>query len=133
MAAFFPANDRDGAESIPKEYDMIVKHIRETCKQIAGDKKKQVIVLQTAGNKLYKAIVDLSYDAEASEQAFLNKLGKNDIIIRLVCCWADGTFDVPSYRFRKKLCELNPENENAQMLLCGDCIFDIKSIKDTVL
>lgn len=131
VTTFFSTNDHDSVEYIPEEYDMIVKQSQELCKQIAGDEKKQILILQTADNKLYKAIVDWSADPDAAEQALFNVIEKKDTIIRLICCWANGTFDLPSYNFRKKLCELNSNNETAQMLLNGEYAFILKSIRDT--
>ncbi len=131
MATFFSTNDHDSVGHIPKDYDMIIKQSQELCKQIAEDEKKQILILQTADNKLYTAIVDWSSDSDMSEQALLNMIDKKDTIIRLICCWTNGTFDLPSYNFRKKLCELNSDNETAQMLLNGKDSFNLKAIKDT--
>lgn len=132
MTTFYSANDNDSVEYIPKEYDMIVKCSREFVKRIAGTEKKQVLILQTADNKIHEAIIDRSLDADAEEQTLLNVIGKNDIVIRLICCWSNGAFDMPSYNFRKKLCELNPNNETAQMLLNGEKKFILKSIRDAL-
>jgi hypothetical protein len=131
VATFYSTNGHDSVEDIPKDYDMIVKQSQELCKQIAGFEKKQILILQTTDNKIHKAIVDYSFasDSDAAEQAVINIIEKNTII-RLVCCWADGAFDVPSYNFRKKLCELNPNNETAQMLLNGEHTFILKTIRD---
>lgn len=131
VATFFSTNDYDSVEHIPEDYDMIVKQSRELCKQIAGHEKKQILILQTADNKFYKAIVDWSSDSDAAEQALFNVIEKKDTIIRLICCWANGAFDMPSYNFRKKLCELNSNNETTQMLLNGEKTFILKSIRDT--
>lgn len=131
MTIFYSTNDYDSVEYIPKEYDMIVKRSREFVKQIAGKEKKQVLILQTADNKIHETIVDLSSDADVEEQKLFNAIGKNDTVIRLICCWSNGAFDMPSYNFRKKLCELNPNNETAQMLLIGEKTFILKSIRDT--
>ncbi len=131
VATFFSANDYDSVEHIPEDYNMIVKQSRELCKQIAGHEMKQILILQTADNKFYKAIVDCSSDSDAAEQALLKVIEKKDTIIRLICCWANGAFDVSSYHFRKKLCELNSNNEAAHMLLNGEKAFNLKSIRDT--
>ena len=131
MTTFFSTNDYDSVEHIPEDYDMIVKQSRELCKKIAGDEKKQILILQTVDNKFYKAIVDWSSDSDAPEQTLFNVIEKKDTIIRLICCWANGAFDMPSYNFRKKLCKLNPNNETAQMLLNGEKTFVLKSIRDT--
>ena len=69
VATFFSTNGYDSVEHIPEDYDMIVKQSRELCKQIAGHEKKQILILQTADNKFYKAIVDWSADSDAAEQA----------------------------------------------------------------
>lgn len=132
VTTFFSTNDYDSVEYIPKEFDTIVKRSWEIAKRITGIAKKQVLIIQTADNKIYEAIVDLSSKSEEGEQTLFNIIGKNDAVIRLVCCWSNGAFDMPSYNFRKKLCELNPNNETAHMLLNGVGKFVLKSIKDTL-
>lgn len=131
MTTFYSTNEHDSVEYIPKEYDTMVKRSQEIVKRIAGSENKQVIILQTADNKIHEAIVDCSSDAEVGEQTLLNVIGKSDTVTRLICCWSNGEFDMPSYNFRKKLCELNPNNETARMLLNGEKNFNLKSIKDT--
>ncbi len=131
MTTFYSTNGHDSVEQIPKDYDMLVNRSWELIKQITRDEKKQVFIVQTADNKIHEAIVDWSLDADVQEQTLFNVIGKNDTVIRLICCWSNGTFDMPSYNFRTKLCELNPNNETAQMLLCGDKTFILKSIRDT--
>ncbi len=131
MVIFFSKNDHDSVAHIPEDYDMMVKQSQELCKQIAEDEKKQVLILQTADNKVYNAIVDFASDSYAEEQAVINVIRKEDTIIRLICRWSDGSFDLPSYHFRKKLCELNSNNEAAQMLLNGKDTFILKAIRDT--
>ena len=131
MTTFYSTNDHDSVESIPKEYDMIVKRGQKLAKQIVWGEQKQVLILQTANNKIYEAIMDLSSDADVEEQKLFNVIENKDTIIRLICCWANGAFDMPSYNFRKKLCELNPNNKTAQMLLNGEKTFILKSIRDT--
>lgn len=131
VAIFFSTNDHDSVEHIPKDFDVIVKQSQELCKQIKEDEKKQIIILQTADNKLYREIVDKSIDSDVSEQALFKVIEKDTTIIRLICCWSNGEFDMPSYDFRKKLCELNSNNETTQILLNGEKTFVLKSIKDT--
>lgn len=80
MATFFSTNDYDSVEHIPEDYDMIVKQSRELCKQIAGHEKKQILILQTADNKFYKAIVDWSADSDAAEQALFNVIEKKILL-----------------------------------------------------
>ena len=47
------------------------------------------------------------------------------VVVRMV------PFDMFSYKFRKKLCKSNPNNEAAQMLLNGEKAFNLNSIRDT--
>ena len=128
MTIFYSTNNHDSVEYIPTEYDTIVKRSQELVKQLVGHDTKEVLVLQTADNIIHEAIVGAPYDAD---EKLLNAIGKNNTVVRLICCCLDGSFDLPSYDFRKKLCELNPHNEAAQMLLNGEKTFILKSIRDT--
>lgn len=131
VTTFYSTNDHDSTEHIPAEFATIVKRCQSLVKQITDNNMKQVIVIQTTDNKIYKNIIDYSSDAEIEEQKFLNAIKKNDTVLRLICCWCDGSFDMPSYYFRKQLCELNKSNETAQMILSGEKIYILKSIRDT--
>jgi len=128
---YYSENDHNSIDYIPAEYDTIVKKGQDIVKKIMNNNMKQVLVVQTTGNKIYESIIDLSSDTEVEEQKLLNAIGKNDAVIRLVCCWNDGSFDMPSYHFRKKLCELNGNNEKTQMLLKGENRYILKYIRDT--
>lgn len=58
---------------------------------------------------------------------------KNAPIRRVICMWEDGTIDVPSYQFLKKMCEFNIENNEAVVLLsAGTDIYLTKKIMDII-
>lgn len=129
MATFYSTNPKDSVKNIPAEFDSLAKRALESIKQITGLKMSQVIILQTADNKMLEGFIKVPSDAD--EQKLLNEIGANDTVVRLVCCWHDGSFDLPSNIFRKRLCEINPQNEAAQILLLGDKQYILKPIRDT--
>ena len=59
-------------------------------------------------------------------------IGKDNPVVRLICCWSDGSFDLPWYVFREKLCDLNPSNRDAEMLLMGEKTFIVKPVRVTM-
>ena len=71
--------------------------------------------------------------AHPDEQAFIDELKKaGDTEIRyIVCQTRNGGFDLPSYFFRKKLCELNPANGKAKILLKGAFRYIVKTVNET--
>ena len=69
----------------------MAKRGQHLVKQIIDNNSKQVLVIQTIDNKIYESIFDYSYDAEIEEQNLLNSIQKIDTVIRLICCWCDGS------------------------------------------
>lgn len=128
---YYSTNDHDSIDYIPAEYNTIVRKAEDIVKKITNNNTKQVLVVQTTDNKIYKSIIDHSTDTDAEEQRLLNMIGKNDAVIRLICCWNDGSFDVPSYAFRKMLCELHTNNMNCEMILSGQDCYIKKTIAQT--
>lgn len=49
----------------------------------------------------------------------------------IVCLWDGGPLDISSYYFRKKLCDLNENNKNAEMLLEGENEYHIRTVEQT--
>ena len=129
MATFYSTNPKDSVKNTPAEFDSLAKKALESIKQITELKMSQVVILQTADNKMVEGFIIVP--SEVDEQKILNEIGANDTVVRLVCCWHDGSFDLPSSEFRKRLCEINPQNEAAQILLSGDKQYILKSIRDT--
>jgi len=131
ITTYYSTNDHDSVEHIPTEYDTIAKKIEDIVHHIVDHGMKQVLVVKTSENKIYENIIDHSSDATLEEQKLLDAIGENSNVTLIVCCWFGGTFDMPSYHFRKKLCELNENNEKAHMLLSGENRYILKSIKET--
>lgn len=65
------------------------------------------------------------------ECAFARFLAENDDaeIRYMVCMWNDATPDVPSCHLRKLLVELNPANQDIEILLKSGEGFLVKSLK----
>lgn len=116
---------------ILKEYQPLINISNGIVKKIAGEKMRQALVIQTSDNKIYEKVLDYSGDSDEEEQSFLAEMEKDSTVIRMVCCWCDGSLDLPSYSFRKKLCDLNKGNERAQMLLLGKDKYILKSVSET--
>ena len=132
-ATFYSTNDHDSVECIPSEYRAMVKRAHELTQQLGEHDTKQALVLQTADGQLYEGIMDYkSPHAEDEIQTLMAEIGKDSPVVRLICCWADGSFDLPWYVFREKLCDLNPNNQDAEMLLMGEKTFIVKSIRVTM-
>ena len=56
--------------------------------------------------------------------------GNDDAEIRyMVCMWDDATPDVPSCHLRNLLVELNPANQNIEILLKSGEGFHVRSLK----
>ena len=52
---------------------------------------------------------------------------------KIVCMWEGGAIDVPSYKFMKTLCDTNPENKKAEILLsAGTDAYVTKKISDII-
>ena len=42
---------------------------------------------------------------------------KDSTVTNIVCMWDGGSVDVPAHQFIEALCDINPENTNAEILL----------------
>ena len=130
-AIFYSTNDHDSVECIPSEYRAMVKRAHELTRQLGEN--GTALVLQTGDGQLYEATMDYkSPQAEDEIQTFLVGIGKDNPVVRLICCWSDGSLDLPWYVFREKLCDLNPNNRDAEMLLMGEKTFIVKPIRVTM-
>ena len=98
----------------PAEFEPLVKRAHELVKQIAGDDMKKALVLETADNQIHEGIINVPYD---EDETLLNAIGKDNAVVRVVCCWSDGRVDLPPADFCAKLCHFNPANKDAEMLL----------------
>ena len=104
------------SEALAHMYNTAKDLLRETTPQ----QYTQTIVLLTASNKEYGAVIHNAISQiKSDEKALLHKLrAASDTEIRYVLCmWANGGVDIPSYHFRKMLFELNHKNEDAGILI----------------
>ena len=97
-------------------------------------KYRQSVALLTAqGQQVTHAFCSDSVE-ELVEQncALLSKLkseGQTQIK-KVVFMWADGSVDIPSFRFRKEMCALDPENYQTEILLTALHGYVIKKAAD---
>ena len=73
----------------------------------------QCIVVLTDKQKIYhKIIANALSEENAVEFSFLNEVKSNHDtkIKKIVCMWGSGDIDLPSWKLRKMLCEVNLEN-----------------------
>lgn len=75
------------------------------------------------GRKYYESCADKVFEQLADSQE--TEVG------RIVCLWDGGPLDISSYYFRKKLCDLNENNKNAEMLLEGENEYHIRTVEQT--
>lgn len=66
--------------------------------------------------------------------SFLEELIQNQDtrLEKLVCLWANGEIDVPSFDFRRRLCALNDSNRTAKILLQSAEGYLIKTLSETL-
>ena len=79
-------------------------------------KQTQAIVLYTDRGVDYCSVIkDVLSTERTDETALLNQLTANDdtLVKNILCMWQNGTVDLPSYAFRKRLLETNAENSDA--------------------
>ena len=95
----------------------------------------QAIVLLAQSGRIYKSVIlnAISEDVTAEKQIIQELKNHNDVLItKLVCKWAHGGVDLPSYSFRELLCKCNKDNKNTLMLLNGGNKYIQKTIGQTM-
>ncbi len=101
------------------------KYNYHQCIVICMDDGEQIVYPVTADS------VD-GINQECTKLVSLIKARNNRIIKRIICMWDSLSIDVTAFEFRKKICELNKENEKAFILLSGGAdIYLAKQIADT--
>ncbi len=90
----------------------------------------QAVVLLTANGNKYSILLE---NALSNEINFAKLSDANDTEISgILCMWQDGNVDVPSMHFRKKLCDLDPLNENAEIFVRTRDGFSAVKLKNTL-
>lgn len=93
----------------------------------------QAIVLRTARGNEYCATIKNALSEEcADERALLQILSSNEDteISRILCMWQDGGVDIPSFRFRKMIYELDSANAESGIFVktaTGYAVFGLEN------
>lgn len=130
-------NTTDNVMSSPTpvgEFRIMIDKAKEIKQKNLLSDYSQIIVVWTINNGCYCGMISVNDNAEDIKNSDLwNVLTVNDDveIKSIVCMWPDEYFDMPSYTFRKMLCDLNQNNANAEMILSGQDCFVYRKIIHT--
>ena len=94
----------------------------------------QCLILKTTQGeeKMYSFACDSIAELINQEVVAILK-EKITTIQKIICMWEGETIDVPSNRFIKTLCDVNPKNKNAEILLsAGPNAYVTKKIADII-
>ena len=93
-----------------------------------------VSIMTKSGNCITGIIHDAVSSDHSDEKKLLNMVkATGEIeIIRILCMWQEGCFDMPSYNFREMICDVHPNNKNAEMLVSGENCFIKYTIAETM-
>ena len=94
----------------------------ELSKAEKGQYTQALVLLSVKGNEYSTLIRNALNPNPSDEAALLSKIKDlNDTEIRFaLCSWQDGGIDIPSYRFRKSLCALDPKNAETLLFVMTD-------------
>ncbi len=111
-----------------KWFEELFEHIKT---DESNDKNTQTIVVKSLKGNIYKFINNIT--SKDDELEFLNFLvSKNDTQISgIICAWSSGEIDLPSFAFRKSLCELNANNKDAKIILKNLNGYNCRKISET--
>ena len=97
-----------------------------------GQHTQAVVLFSAKGSEYGRVIKDTIAEDDSDEVALIESLkAADDTEIKYVLCmWKCGGIDIPSYRFRKMLCELNCQNsESVLFVMTFDGISGLKVAK----
>ena len=105
----------------PMQFDPVLfEQMKERAMRVLMESKtetaSQVIVLFTEKENEYFYLISNAISADASEEeVLLGRLreAEDTDIFRMLCVWQDRSVDLPSLRFRKTCCQINPANKDA--------------------
>lgn len=115
---------------IPLDFEKLLKEADRLLKSDPSA-EQAIVVLTSKGNIFSFANHNVMSGSVEDEIAFVRALtGNGDAEVRyMVCMWDDATPDVPSCHLRKLLVEINPANQNIEILLKSGEGFLVKSLK----
>ena len=97
-----------------------------------GQNTQAVVLLSAKGNEYGAVIKDTIAEDDSDEVALIESLKEADdtLVECVLCMWQCGGIDIPSYRLRKMLCELNCQNsESVLFVMTFDGISGLKVAK----
>ena len=105
-----------------------------------GQKKRglhQFLILCTSQGEYITCPINVdSVELLKSEECtILSNLEQSygNTVVKIVCMWEGETIDVPSYKFMQMLCDINPDNKNAEILLsAGQDAYVTKKIAEII-
>ena len=116
----------------------IFEDMKNTAKNLLDGAEKaqytQAIVLLSQRNE-YAAVINNAISKEKREEEALLKRLKDadDTEVRyLLCMWADGNIDLPSFDFRKMLCEVSEKNIDTQIFVMTQNGVALKKLEATM-
>ena len=107
-------------KNLPPAFENMLNFAKAYFNQSFDEKYEyhQCLVIKTADGKENLYPFTCNSVRELIDQS-ISMLHKENIttVTNIICMWKGGAVDVPSHQFVKKLCEINPENKNAEILL----------------
>lgn len=115
----------------------LFEKMKKTATELLRDAEKgqhtQAVVLFSAkGSEYGRVIKDTIAEDISDEMALIESLKAADDteINYILCMWQGNTIDIPSYKLRKMLCELNCQNtESVLLVMTFDGISGIKVVE----
>jgi cytidine deaminase len=117
----------------PAAFEKMKALATETLSNAKVGQYTQAIVLFSESETLYGAVIENALSQErADERELLEKLKTNgDARIRYcLCMWQDGGVDIPSFRFRKMIYELDSANAESGIFVktaTGYAVFGLEN------
>ncbi len=111
-------------------YDDAMLLLPECRIELYLDKTDAIVCLETQNGKLFSRKIG-GTTRDQDEENIANEIGC-ETVIKLVYIWGNGGIDMPSYHFRRLLCDRNITNLNASILLIGKNKLVIKTLGETM-
>lgn len=117
----------------------IFENMRKTAVELLRNTEKnqytQCISLFSSKEKEYTVIIKKALTNEkAEEESLLERLKKieDTEIYYVLCMWQDECIDIPSYAFRKMLCDLNSKNYKSLLFVTTRNGISVKELSKTI-
>lgn len=126
-----------------KEFKQMLSVVKNALRSITPNQYTQIVAVCCDNGYIYHTVINNALSGEkAAEKQLIDRLIKNNatLVKKIICVWAKDEvtanmldcLDMPSYDFRKMLCDYNSDNVNAEILLSGKEGFITKTIGQTM-